>query len=330
MTTRREFLAAAGAAALFGGASALRAAPSVDRLPELVLYGPPAGPSIVAAQAVESGALAAVAERVSFRVWKTPDEMRAGFASGKWAASIVPTYAAANMYNRGLPVRLVNVMTDGLLYVVATDPAIASLAALRGRRLVLPFRNDMPDHVLARLAAAEGLALGRDVALEYAGTPTEAVQLLLAGRADAALVPEPGATAAQLRGTRAGKRVYRAIDIQKAWAAATGGPASIPQAGLAVSQSLGAAGGERVTALNAALADAAAWVNANPASAARVATAYLDLPAPVLERSIPHSNLQVTAASARKAALDALFAALAERNAGTIGGKLPDAGFYAL
>ncbi|MCL4801935.1 MAG: ABC transporter substrate-binding protein [Burkholderiales bacterium] len=328
MTTRREFLAATAAAALAGRARFAAAAPAP--LPELVLYGPPAGPSIIAAQAVESGALAAVAERASFRVWKTPDEMRAGFASGKWAASIVPTYAAANLYNRGLPVRLVNVMTEGLLYVVATDPAVTSLAALRGRTLVLPFKNDMPDHVLHKLAATAGVTLGGDIAVEYAGTPTEAMQLLLAGRSDAALVPEPAATAAVVRGMRAGKKVHRAIDVQQAWAESFGGLAAIPQAGLAVSQAFATGAGERLAALHAALAEAAAWVNANPASAARVAVAYLDLPAPVLERSIPFSNLRVSAATARKPALGALFELLAERNPAILGGKLPDTGFYAL
>lgn len=328
MTTRREFLAAAAAAALLGRARPAAAAPAP--LPELVLHGPPAGPSIIAAQAVESGALAAVAERVSFRVWKTPDEMRAGFASGKWAASIVPTYAAANLYNRGLTVRLVNVMTEGLLYVIATNPALTSLAALRGRALVLPFKNDMPDHVLHKLAAAGGLTLGGDIAVEYAGTPVEAIQLLLAGRGDAALVPEPAATAAVVHGMRAGKKVHRAIDVQKAWAEAFGGPAAIPQAGLAVSQGFASAAGERLAVLHAALVDAAVWVNANPASAARVAVAYLDLPAPVLERSIPFSNLRVTAATERKPALDAFFGMLAERSPAIVGGKLPDAGLYAL
>jgi len=329
MLDRRRFLATLPAVALAATpAGRLAAAPPL--LPELVLHGPPAGPSIVAAQAVESGALRGIAERASFLVWRTPDEVRAGFASGKTVAAIVPTYVAANLYNRGLGARLVNTMTDGLLYVVATDPALDSLAKLRGRKLSVPFRNDMPDHVLATAARAAGLDPARDLAIEYAGSPPEAMQLLLAGRVDAALLSEPAATAAIMQGTRAGKRVARVIDMQKAWAAATGGPSAIPQAGLAVAGALAQGGTERLVAINAALAEAAAWVRANPASAGKVGAAYLELPAPVIERSIPYSNLTVRAASAAKPALLALFRTLAERDAGILGGKLPDDGFFAV
>jgi NitT/TauT family transport system substrate-binding protein len=329
MFDRRRFLTTLSLAALTAArAGRLAAAPAP--LPELVLHGPPAGPSIVAAQAVESGALRTIAERVSFRVWRTPDEIRAGFASGKTAASIVPTYVAANLYNRGAGVRLVNTMTDGVLYICSTDPALDSLAQLKGRKLAVPFRNDMPDHILGTAARAVGLEPGRDFAIEYAATPPEAMQLLLAGRVEAALLQEPGATAAIMQGTRAGKRIERVIDLQKAWAAATGGPSTVPQAGLAVSAVFAQdAGAERIAALNAALVEAAAWVRANPASAGKVGAAYLELPAPVIERSIPYSNLNVRTASAARPALAALFKTLAERDPGILGGKLPDDGFFA-
>lgn len=298
-------------------------------LPELVLHGPPAGPSIVAAAAVEFGALRAIAERVSFRVWRTPDEIRAGFASGKTAASIVPTYVAGNLYNRGAGVRLVNTMTDGLLYVCGTDPTLDSIAALKGRTLAVPFRNDMPDHLLVAVTRAAGLEPGRDFTIEYAGTPPEAMQLLLAGRVEAALLQEPGATAAIVRGTRAGKRVIRAIDMQKAWAKATGGSDIVPQAGLAVSAAFARdAGAERIAALNAALVETSAWVTANPASAGKLAAAYLELPPPVIERSIPYSHLTVRSAAAARPALTALFAVLLERDAAILGGRQPDDGFF--
>ncbi len=323
---RRHLLAAFPAAVLCMHAGHGRAAAP---LAELVLHGPPAGPSIVAAHAVQSGALRTVAERVSFRVWRTPDEIRAGFASGKVAAAIVPTYVAANLYNRGAGVRLVNTMTDGLLHVCAIDPGLDTLAKLAGRRIAIPYRNDMPDHLFAIVARAAGLQPERDVAIEYAGSPPEAMQLLLAGRVDAALLSEPSATAAVLQGTRAGKPVARTMDMQKLWSAHSGGPAVIPQAGLAVSAAFAQGDGARIEALNAALATAAAAVRADPAAVARSAAAQLDMPPPVIERSVPFSNLEVRGARAARPALERLFRALAERDAAILGGRLPDDGFFA-
>jgi NitT/TauT family transport system substrate-binding protein len=73
-------------------------------------------------------------------------------------------------------------MTDGLLYIVAGDPALSSIESLRGRRIAVPFRNDTPEFVFRRILKAKGMAAGRDLAVETTGTPIEAIQILLAGR----------------------------------------------------------------------------------------------------------------------------------------------------
>jgi NitT/TauT family transport system substrate-binding protein len=86
--------------------------------------------------------------------------------------------------------------------------------------------------------------------------------------------------------------------------------------------------GARIEALNAALATAAAAVRADPAAVARSAAAQLDMPPPVIERSVPFSNLEVRGARAARPALERLFRALLERDAAILGGRLPDDGFF--
>lgn len=189
--SRRAFLASAGAAVIASPCVAAAAEP-------LTFWGPPAAPSIVLAQAVASGAMKDVAPAAAFRTWRTPDEMRAGLSSGAMQAVIVPSNVAANLYNRGLGVHLLNIMTRGLLYVVA-GPGISRVGDLAGRKIAVPFRNDTPDFILRRLLAKAGLKPGKDLQCDYAGTPPEAMQMLLAGRVDAALLAEPAATAAILR-----------------------------------------------------------------------------------------------------------------------------------
>jgi NitT/TauT family transport system substrate-binding protein len=295
----------------------------------LTFWGPPAAPSIILAQAVSSGLLKEIAPDASFKVWKTPDEMRAGISSGKMAAVIVPTYVAANLYNRGLGVRLLNVMTDGLLFVVAPSGTVASIAELRNRRVAVPFRNDMPDYIFRRLLAAAGLTTS-DLTIDYSGTPPEAIQLLMAGRVDAALLAEPASSAAIARAFMGGKSLERAIDCQKAWSSVSG-RATIPQAGMAVTDKFVAQAGESgVAALQAALEDALRAVIGNPAKAASTSAAALDLPAPMIERSIPFSKLVVRTASAARADLSSLFDVLAKDDPRIIGNKQPDDRFYLL
>lgn len=318
-----------------GGLATILAFPAIhtDRavaapLRELALFGPPAGPSITMAHAAASGALSQVAEKTTFRTWRNPDEMRAGLTSGTMPLVIMPTQVAANLHNRGFGIRLVNVMTNGLLFVVSTDPTLNSFPALKGKRISVPFRNDTPEYIASALMKHHGLQTGVDVQVDTTGTPIEAIQLMLAGRMDAALVPEPAATAAIVRAAAMGKTVHRVMDVQKEWARISGGPAVLPQAGLGVTDAFLSANRSKVEMLQAALVDVTKQVLADPAAAAGNAAASLDLPPLVVERSIPYCNLVATSAAAARPELERMYRLINEADPAQLGGKLPDDGFY--
>jgi NitT/TauT family transport system substrate-binding protein len=82
--------------------------------------------------------------------------------------------------------------------------------------------------------------------------------------------------------------------------------------------------------LQAALEDALRAVIGDPAKAASTSAASLDLPAPMIERSIPFSKLVVRTASAARADLSSLFDVLAKDDPRIIGNKQPDDRFYLL
>lgn len=321
--TRRRTLSLLGAATLVtpmpGRAAGLEA---------LELFGPPAAPSITLAHAVASGAFEPIAPQASFTAWRHPDELRAGLTSGRIELSVAPVQAAANLYNRGFPLRLVNVMTEGLLYVIAADPTIDGIAALKDRTVAVAFRGDTPDFVFRALLAEAKLDADADLTLHTAGTMIESVQLLLAGRVDAALVSEPAASAAIIRGATAGRTITRAIDIQLAWGAMLDTEPVLPQAGLVATDGFLDAHGGVVEPLAAALDAAVERVVAEPARAATDATDALGLPAPILAAAIPHARLTARRASPARAQIERMLGVMAEADIARLGGRMPDDAFY--
>lgn len=324
LARRRLCAGLAGALALPWIGGRARAA----ALDELTLYGPPAGPSITLAYAVGAGLLRDIADKVSFKIWRTPDEMRAGLTSGTMQAVVMPVTAAANLHTRGLGVRLANVMTNGLLYVISSDASVKAVDDLKGRRIIVPFPNDTPELVFDAVLGYYGLTGGADVEIDRAGTPIEAIQMLLAGRIDNALVPEPAATAAIIKAAASGKTIHRAIDIQAEWGRLTGLGPVMPQAGLAFSQPFLAEHPDKVEPLLAALERATAEVIARPPEAASHAASALELPWPVIEKSIPYSNLVALRAASVRPALEALLRTIAAENPQMIGGRMPDETLY--
>lgn len=322
---RRKMLGLmAGGAAL----TQIPAAAQAAKLETLALFGPPAGPSVSVSHAVGSGAFDTIADTATFAAWRTPDELRAGLTSGTMQLSVVPVQAAANLYNRGFPIRLANVMTNGLLYIISADDSISNFADLKGRKIAVPFRGDTPEIIFGQLLTHHGIDAANDVDLTYTGTPIEAMQMLLTGRADAALTAEPASTAGIFGGKTVGKTVRRVIDLQQAWGDMTGAAPVVPQAGLAVTAPFLEANGDLIPTILSALETATDQVLADPTKAANQATKSLKLPAPLLAASVPHCNLVARVAQDARADIERMLGTMSGDNMKRIGGKMPDDGFY--
>lgn len=330
--TRRQACAAVlGVPLLLTGAPVLRAAPA--RRARLVLAGPPAAVSNPLVRIVEAGLLRDVADQVELTVWKDPDQLRLLVLQGQADFVALPTNVAANLHNKGLPLQLVNVSTWGVLWLVSRDPALRTLADFQGRELLMPFRGDMPDIVFRALAARLGLDAQRDFRLRYVASPLDAMQLLLARRAEHALLAEPAVSIA-LRKTSTfplsavSPRLYRSVDLQQAWGQAWQRAPRIPQAGIAA---LGAAREDAalLQRLQQAYEQALAWCEAEPdACGAAVAQRMPQLDAAGTADSVRADNSRFVTARQARDELEFFFEQLRAREPGLIGGRLPAASFY--
>jgi NitT/TauT family transport system substrate-binding protein len=328
LLSRRQTL---GGLAALGGLGLLPqggAAAPAERLDNLTINAMPATPSVVLAHLAESGVLAPHAARTVVKVWRTPDQLRAGILAGEMKVFGIPSHTAANLANRGVPLRMVDVLTWGLLYVMSRDPAVTRIEDLAGRQVLMAFRHDAPDLIFRLVLRRAGMDPDKDVKLQYQGTPTETAQLFLAGKGDMAVIPEPAATAARLRGMQSGIAIHRALDLTEVYGRLAGRPPRLPQAGLAVSEDLVQSRPELVKALHEGCRASAGWVLNNPASAGRLGSDYLDLPPPVIEASLPHFRMAVVPAAEARPEMEAYFADLLAMSPEVIGGKLPEGRFY--
>ncbi|AQT46509.1 NitT/TauT family transport system substrate-binding protein [Bartonella choladocola] len=323
--TRRHFLIGASLLPAICAFPAIAAAE--DKKP--VIWGPPAGPSIVAAYAVKTGMLEDLLPGCQFKVWNNPDQIRAGLSSGSVNMAILPSYSGANLYNKGLDVRLANILTDGLLYIVAPEASnIKTLQDLVGKKLAVPFKNDMPDYIMQAILKAYDIKPDA-IDIQYTGSLPEAMPLLMIGRVDAAVIVEPAASTVISMSAASPKKIVRALDIQKLWEKVSKTDA-IPQAGLVTGKGFeGDAGTKKIAALNACLASALERIKADPEKAAEQVGDLLDFPPRLIAASVAFSHLVVHNAREVKPSLETFFNVLIEQNSAILGGKLPDDGFYA-
>ena len=334
--SRRRRLLAAGAGALgLALAPALRAQPAPGRRSKLVLSGPFALVSYPLMRIADSQALADVADEVTFTSLKNPDQLRALAIEQSADFVAMPSNVAANLYNRGVPLKLLDISTWGLLWMVSRDPDLKTLADYRGKEVVMPFRGDMPEIVFRLLCERAGLTLGQDIKLRYVASPIDAMQLLITRRADHALLAEP-AVSMGLRKSHAfpakviAPELYRSVDLQQEWGRLLKRPPRIPQAGITALK--GMAGDAALLArFERAHAEALAWCQAEPEACGEMAARYIDMLTPegVADAvRATQATMQAVPAAEARAELEFFYQLLLDGQPGLVGGKLPDAAFY--
>lgn len=124
--------------------------------------------------------------------------------------------------------------------MVSRDNNLKSLADFKGKEIVVPFREDMPDLVFKKLLKQQGLDPKKDFTLRYVSSPIDAMQMLILRRVDHALLAEPAISIA-LRKTGSfpislvAPDLYRSVDLQDEWGGKVFNTKKrIPQAGIAV------------------------------------------------------------------------------------------------
>ena len=301
---------------------------------QLVLAGPPSVVSYPLLHMIESGALADIAKETRFVSWTNPDQLRALALEGKTDFVAMPTNVAANLYNRGVALRLMDVSVWGMLWVVTRDPNLKTIADLKDQEVAVPFRADMPDIVFSFLATRAGLNPRKDLTVGYLASPIDAMQWLVTRRVDHALLAEPAVSMA-LRKTHSfplsivAPELYRGLDLQAEWGRLMHTPSRLPQAGMVV---MGPAVHDKALAhrLEAAYAASYKWCIEHAQSCGALAAKHMDMLTPqAATDAIQALPTYYASADQARPELEAFLQLLLERQPAAVGGKLPDDGFYA-
>lgn len=288
----------------------------------LTLWGAPALISLPLVVALQNGK-AKEAINYDFKIWKTPDQLRAGFISGDFLLSASPSNVGVVMANQGLDVKMLNILTNGLNYLFTRDSNLKTLKDLEGKKVIIPFKNDLPDIIFQALCRQLGVNINK-IHIHYVQTPPEAAQLFIAkAEFDAILSQEPLASGMTLLAKKNAISIYRSIDIQSLWRETFSQSTTIPQAGLIVNGQFYSENKEFFTLLQQDLQNALKWIKSNEDSAAKIGSKYLPAPEPAIKLAISHANLVAEPCSKIQEELYAFYEIIFKLNPKLLGNKMP-------
>ena len=260
-----------------------------------------------------------------FQIVGAPDVMVSKILSGEVACAVLPTNIAAKLYNSGVPYYLGAVTGNGLLYLLSSDDSVTTLADLEGKEVYNIGQAATPDYILRYLLREEGIDPQNDVTIRFTYNHAELAQNLIAGRVSTGVLPEPFVTMVATQN----RNVRIAVNLQDVWKEVRNTDRSFPMTCVVVSKSFSAEHPEAVRRYLDAYRRSIEWVAANPAPAGGLAEKHgIGMKGAVAAKAIPRLNLTFATGQEARDLMEPYLQVLLDFDPSSIGGKLPDAGFY--
>ncbi len=264
-------------------------------------------------------------DRYNVTVEAEPANVNSALISKNLDIAAVPTNVAAMLYNKtGGDVQIVAVNTLGVLYILEKGDTVQEVYDLTGKTVYATGQGSNPQFVLEYILRENGLVIGDTVNVEYLPSDELATRMA-AGELDVCMLPVPNATSVLMKN----QDVRAALDLSEEWATVTGGASILTQGCIVARKSVSDA--DLAAFLEEYKASVEYMMNSeNLDDAAALAVKHGIVPAePVAKRALPDCNLTYIAGEdAMREALTGYYGILWTAAPESVGGNVPDDGFY--
>ena len=235
----------------------------------------------------------------------------------------IPGNLASVLYsNTKGKIEVVAINTLGVLYIVENGDAVHSIEDLRGRTIYSAGKGATPEYALQYVLASNGLEVGKDVFIEWKSEHAECVAALKSDPEGVAMLPQPFATTAIM----SEPSIRIALDLNDLWEEKVG---SVLITGVTVARKDWAeANPEALSSFMESYRASVEYANSDIEGAAKLIGEYGIVPEKVAAAALPYCQVTLIAGEEMKTALSEYLQILFDQNPKSVGGALPDDGFY--
>ena len=263
-------------------------------------------------------------ENYNIEIVGSPDDLIGKIITGEIDLAAVPTNLASILYQRtGQKIQLLTINTLGVLYILENGEDIGSIEDLKGKTLYVSGKGATPDYVIQYLLEEHKLTPGKDVILDFSTQHADLAAIMAAGHHDLALLPQPHVTSVLMQN----KDVRIALDLTKEWTDILN--TELPMGVLIGQKDFIDNNQDILSTFLEEYQKSIEFVNTNTDGAAELIAKHKILPnAHIAKNAIPYNNIVYIDARSGKSSLHEFFSILYAYNPESIGGQIPDDGFY--
>ena len=259
----------------------------------------------------------------SFTLEGAPDAIVPLLVKGDIDAAAIPGNLASVLYNNTKgQIEVIAINTLGVLYIVENGDSIQSVDDFRGRTIYSAGKGSTPEYALQYILSSNGLEVGKDVFIEWKSEHAECVAALKADKKGCAMLPQPFAATAMMQDGN----IRIALDLNDLWEEQVG---SVLITGVTVvRKDFASENPETLQAFMEDYASSVEYAQCDVPGAAALIGKYGIIPEKAALAALPYCRISFITGEEMKEALSEYLSILYEANPKSVGGALPDDGFY--
>lgn len=262
--------------------------------------------------------------KYDFTMVATADEIVAAVGKGELDVAAIPANLASVLYNKtGGNISVAAINTLGVLYIVENGTTLESVEDLKGKTIYSTGKGTTPEHVLNYILKSNGIEIGKDVTVEYKTEATEVATLLATKENIVALLPQPFIAAAQAKN----ENIEIRFSMEEEWEKLEEGSSLVTGVVIVNNEFLNN-NQELLDKFLDEYKESVDYVNSNLEYAATLVGNLDIIPTAVAQKAIPLCNITFIEGTELEDKLSGYLKVLYDAAPNSVGGKLPDEGFY--
>lgn len=253
------------------------------------------------------------------------EQIIAAVSNGETDMAAVATNMASVLWNRtsgGVTVICVN--TAGVLYMYSSGEEINDIASLAGHDIYLPGQGANPEYILRYVLSGNGLDPDSDVTLHFVTEGSELLNVWSTDPEAVIMAPQPVASSLQMNVPSA----VCLFDMTEQWKA-LGGDSALLMGCVIVRTAYLEEHGDEVDTFLQEYADSIGTALADAAATGELCEKYGIIPkAKLAEKALPFCGLTFVTGQEMKDKLSGYLQVMYSFSPKSVGGDLPDDGFY--
>ena len=159
-------------------------------------------------------------DKYAITTYQAPTDIAPKLISGEVDVAALPSNMAAVLYNKTEgQIVAVSPIALGVLYILGNNADVSEPKDLAGKTIYASGQGGTPEYVLQKVLENAGLAIDKDVKVQWLANHADVNQKLLSEDGAIAMIPEPFVSTALAAGN---ENVSQLFDLNELWTEATG------------------------------------------------------------------------------------------------------------